>query len=115
MGGGRIQNYRSRKVKSACTAENFTKMGLKSTILELQRSFKYKSSCTINFQKNEARKNVLTSSDGGRCPPPYTWPVHNPQRNEKFLVKKLDSKQNYTIFFKIENFFLDFLVKILGL
>ena len=44
-GGARLQNDGSHKVKSACAAEIFIKMGLKSTILELQRSFKYKRSC----------------------------------------------------------------------
>ena len=74
-GGARLQNCGSHKVKSAYAAEIFRKIGLKSTILELQRSFKYKRSCTINFQKNEARKNVLTSSDrGGGRPPPYARP-----------------------------------------
>ena len=51
--GGEIQKYGSHKVKSACTIELFTKMGVKSTVLELLRSLKYKSLCTINSLKNE--------------------------------------------------------------
>ena len=76
MGGARLQNYGSLRVKSACAAEIFIEMGLKSTILELQRSFNYKRSCTINFQKNEARKNALTSSDGGGADAPPPTPGH---------------------------------------
>ena len=42
MGGARFQSCGSHKVKSACTAENFTKMGVKSTVFELQKSYKHK-------------------------------------------------------------------------
>ena len=34
-------------------ARNFRKKAVKSTIFELQKSFKYKFACTINFLKNE--------------------------------------------------------------
>ena len=48
----------STNVRYACGAENFAKTALKSTIFELQKSFKYKFSCTINFLKNETDKNL---------------------------------------------------------
>ena len=53
MGGARFPGNGSQQVKSACAAEFFTKNGVKSTVLELQKSYKHKSSCTINFLKNE--------------------------------------------------------------
>ena len=49
-GGG---NPGNSEVYKACTAENGRKIGVKSTVLELQKSFKHKSSSLNNFQKNE--------------------------------------------------------------
>ena len=40
-------------VYKACAAENFRKIGVKSTVLELQKTYRYKSSSLINFQNNE--------------------------------------------------------------
>ena len=50
-GGG---NPRKSGVYKACGAENFRKIGVKSTVLELQRSYRFKSSSLINFQNNES-------------------------------------------------------------
>ena len=41
-------------VYKACAAEKLRKIGVKSTVLELQRSYRYKSSSLINFQNNES-------------------------------------------------------------
>ena len=41
------------KLHHACAAEIFTKTSVKSTVFELQNSYRHNSSCTINFQKNE--------------------------------------------------------------
>ena len=49
-GGG---NPRKSEVYQACTAENVRKIGVKSTVLELQKTYRYKSSSLINFQNNE--------------------------------------------------------------
>ena len=46
----------------------FTKIGVKSTVLKVQRIFKYKSVCTINFVKNEAIKM--------ECPPHTALPIY---------------------------------------
>ena len=40
------------EVYKACTAENVRKIGVKSTVLELQKSYRYKSSSIINFQND---------------------------------------------------------------
>ena len=66
-GGARFQSCGSHKVKSACTAENFTKMGVKSTVFELQKSYKHKRSCTINFLNNETKKMFSHPKMGGAC------------------------------------------------
>ena len=39
-------------VYKAWAAEIFIKIGVKSTVLELQKSYRYKSSSIINFQNN---------------------------------------------------------------
>ena len=52
-GGARLQIFGGHEVKNACAAEIFTKTSVKSTVFELQKSYRHKSSCTINFQKNE--------------------------------------------------------------
>ena len=49
-GGG---NPEKSGVYKACTAENFRKIDVKSTVLELQKTYRYKSSSLINFQNNE--------------------------------------------------------------
>ena len=49
-GGG---NPEKSEVYKACTAENVRKIGVKSTVLELQKTYRYKSSSLINFQNNE--------------------------------------------------------------
>ena len=49
-GGGQSQKS---EVYQACTAENVRKIGVKSTVLELQKTYRYKSSSLINFQNNE--------------------------------------------------------------
>ena len=54
---GRIQhskksNPRKSEVYKACTAENFRKIGVKSTVLELQKTYRDKSSSIVNFQNN---------------------------------------------------------------
>ena len=72
-GGARFWSCESHEMKSACAAEIFTKMGVKSTLFVLQKSYKHKSLCTINFLKNETRKNVLIPQNGGRADvPPQT-------------------------------------------
>ena len=48
-GGG---NPGKSEVYKACTAENVRKIGVKSTVLELQKNDRYKSS-TFYFQNNE--------------------------------------------------------------
>ena len=48
-GGG---NPGKSEVYKACTAENVRKIGLISTVLELQKTYRYKSSSIINFQNN---------------------------------------------------------------
>ena len=48
-GGG---NPGKSEVYQACTAENVRKIGVKSTVLELQKTYRYKSSSIINFQNN---------------------------------------------------------------
>jgi len=48
-GGG---NPGKSEVYKACTAENVRKIGVKSTVLELQKTYRYKSSSIINFQNN---------------------------------------------------------------
>ena len=40
-------------VYKTCGAENFRKIVVKSTVLELQKTYRYKSSSLINFQNNE--------------------------------------------------------------
>ena len=41
-------------------------MDIKSTSFEIQKSFKHKFLCTINFKKNESdKKNFLSSKKGG--------------------------------------------------
>ena len=45
-------NPRNSEVYKACTAENVRKIGVKSTVLELQKTYRYKSSSIINFQNN---------------------------------------------------------------
>ena len=52
-GGARLQIFGGHEVKNACVAEIFTKTNVKSTVFELQKSYRHKSSCTINFQRNE--------------------------------------------------------------
>ena len=49
-GGG---NPGKSEVYKTCTAENVRKIGVKSTVLELQKTYRYKSSSIINFQNNE--------------------------------------------------------------
>ena len=46
-------NPRNSEVYKACTAENVRKIGVKSTVLELQKTYRYKSSSIINFQNIE--------------------------------------------------------------
>ena len=50
---GRGGNPGNSEVYKACTAENVRKIGVKSTVLELQKTYRYKSSSLINFQNNE--------------------------------------------------------------
>ena len=49
---GGVGNPRNSEVYKACTAENVRKIGVKSTVLELQKTYRYKSSSIINFQNN---------------------------------------------------------------
>ena len=49
-GGGDIGET---EVYNDCTTYIFRKIGVKSTVFELQKSFKHKSSSLNNFQKNE--------------------------------------------------------------
>merc|ERR1712030_5725 len=49
MGG----HNRECQVYIGCGAEIIKKIGVKSTVFELQKSLKYKSSSLINFQINE--------------------------------------------------------------
>ena len=59
----------STNVGYACAAENFAKIALKSTILELQKSFKYKFSRIINFLKNETNTTLIyLQKKGGDIP-----------------------------------------------
>ena len=51
--GGGGGNPGNSEVYKACTAENVRKIGVKSTVLELQKTYRYKSSSLINFQNNE--------------------------------------------------------------
>ena len=39
-------------VYKGCAAEIFRKIGVKSTVLELQKTYRYKSSSIINFQND---------------------------------------------------------------
>ena len=41
-----------KEVYKSC-AENFRKIGVKSTVLELQKTYRHESSSLINFQNNE--------------------------------------------------------------
>ena len=41
------------EVYKACTAENVRKIDVKSTVLELQKTYRHTSSSLINFQSNE--------------------------------------------------------------
>ena len=76
-GKARFHKCGSTNVRYACAAESFAKIALKSTIFELQKSFKYKFSCTINFQENETDKKFdLSPKKGeGRTPPLSYGPV----------------------------------------
>ena len=67
-GGAGFQNYGSHIVKSACEADFFTKIDVKSTVFELQKSYKHKSSYTINFLKNDTKKMFSSTKMGGRPP-----------------------------------------------
>ena len=49
---GRGGNPGNSEVYKACTAENVRKIGVKSTVLELQKTYRYKSSSIINFQND---------------------------------------------------------------
>ena len=49
-GGGAIPEI---VIYIAEIAENVRKIGVKSTVLELQKTYKYKSSSIINFQNND--------------------------------------------------------------
>ena len=61
-------------VSKACTAENFRKIGVKSTVFELQKSYRHKSSSLINFQNNETGKNIFCPQErGGVCPFSSFW------------------------------------------
>ena len=76
-GKARFHKCGSTNVRYACAAESFVTIALKSTIFELQKSFKYKFSCTINFQENETDKKFdLSPKKGeGRTPPLSYGPV----------------------------------------
>ena len=45
------RSQRSKKRKGG--AENLRKIGVKSIVLELKKTYRYKSSSLINFQNNE--------------------------------------------------------------
>ena len=62
-------------VYKACAAENFRKIGVKSTVLELQKTYRYKSSSLINFQTMTLVKifSVPQKGGGGRPPTPFLY------------------------------------------
>ena len=74
-GGARFQSCGSHKVKSACTAEKFTKMGVKSTVFELHKSSKHKCLCTINFLNNENKKKMFSPPKWGAHPQKVASPA----------------------------------------
>ena len=60
--------------KYGCATEICEKNMLKSIFFELQKCFKDKFSCTINFLKNEIDKNIFCLQRGGAMPPSSCGP-----------------------------------------